>query len=73
MVKDKIDIYKMKLGEVINHNMMNGILESPIKCVAFAVTLQDKNGVQMESQLKHKDFIEDNEEEEEEEEDEFLY
>ena len=59
-MEDKsLDIYTMKLGEIIKENMMDGMLEHPIKIVARGVTLQDNNGVQMDCTLKHKDFIEE--------------
>lgn len=56
------DIYSKKLREIIDSNMMNGLLEAPIEIVARSVTLQDKNGVQMTSTLKTENFIEEEEE-----------
>lgn len=53
------DIYKMKLGEILNHDLLNGLLVAPIKCVAISVTLLDKDGTQMTSTLKHEDYKEE--------------
>lgn len=54
-------LYDYKLGEVVERDLMNSVMESPNKLVAISYTFQSKDGVQMESILKHKDFLEKDE------------
>lgn len=63
MEKKKKSLYDYKIGEIYNEDMMNGLLQAPIKLVKIGYTFQDKDGNQMEQALKHKDFIEDDDEE----------
>ena len=58
----KKSLYEYKIGEVINEDLMDGLLEAPIKLVKIGYIFQDKNGIQMEFALKHEDFIEEEKE-----------
>jgi len=57
----KKTIYEYKLGEVMNEDMMNGVMKAPNKLVCIGYTFQDKNGTQMTANLKTKDFLEEEE------------
>lgn len=52
-------IYKMKLGESVDEDMMGGILKSPVKLVAITYSVMDANGNIMNSSLKTKDCPDD--------------
>ncbi len=52
------ELYDYKLGELIEKDLMNGLLKAPIKLVKITYTFQDKNGTQMDTALVHNDFEE---------------
>ncbi len=58
MTKEK-ELYDYKLGECVEKDLINGLMKKPNKLVKIGYTFQDKNGTQMEVDLKHEDFIED--------------
>jgi hypothetical protein len=60
------ELKDIKIGEIIDEDLLNGIMEKPNKLVKIGYTFKDKNGTQMEMAFKHKDFEEDEELEQEE-------
>lgn len=68
MSKNK-NLYDYKLGEICSTDLCNGLMKAPNKCVAISITFQSKNGTQMQSVLKHEDFIEDKDDDDLEEND----
>lgn len=57
------DLYNKKLGDIINEDMLNGLMKAPNKLVKITFTYQDVEGTQMDCSLKHKDYIENDQEE----------
>ena len=53
---------EMKLGEVINEDMFEGVLEKPVKLTKISFTFQDLNETTAVMSLIHKDYVESEEE-----------
>lgn len=60
-----IDITKVKIGETINEDMLDGVLKAPLRLLAITYTVFDKDGTKMDLAVKHEDFDKYNKEVEE--------
>ena len=57
------NMWDCKMGETINHNLLNDVMKAPNKLVKKSYTFQDKNGMQMVIDSIHNDYERDENEE----------